>query len=210
MRFVAPIAALLLSTSAQAGGLGPMVIGGFHTEPLYFYSANVGGDATASRYQSPRDYEQYKVTQTLGNIGSGLELVLGDRDDFIQGTFRVYWQMDTPQVDPLKSSDLVDEEALVANWRENARHTGVGTVGLQWGVARAANDKFKVGVSAHVGAGFISSNHHEFFIGQLGANMSYQITPTLEAYLDVTYGLRVRKYLSHGLLGTAGLRILFD
>jgi|JI6StandDraft_1071083.scaffolds.fasta_scaffold147064_2 hypothetical protein len=210
MRFVAPIAALLLSTSAHAGGIGPMVVGGFHTEPLYYYSATTDGTAGGSRFQSPTDYDQFKVSQAIGNIGAGLELVLGDRDDFIQGTFRAYWQLDTPQIDPSKSSDLVDAEVLVADWRENARHTGVGTVGLQVGVVRAAADKFKFGISAHVGAGFISPNHNEFFLGQLGTNINYQITPTLEAYLDVTYALRIRKQLSHGVLGTAGLRILFD
>jgi hypothetical protein len=209
MRLVAPIAAILLSTPAYAGGIGPMVVGGFHTEPLYFYSAEAdGGDGP--RFANPADYEQYKSSQLIGSIGSGLELVLGDRDDFIQGVFRFYWQLDTPQIDPAQTSDLVDADAMIATWRETARHIGVGSVGLQWGIVRAANDKFKFGLSAHVGTGFLTTDHTEFLLVQGGANVNYQIIPTLEAYLDVTYGVRIRKNASHGAYGTAGLRILFD
>ena len=112
MRFAAPIAALLLSSQAYAGGIGPLVIGGFHTEPLYFYSKL---NADGLEFASPQDYDQYKVNQVIGNVGSGLELVLGDRDDFIQGSFRFYWMMDMPQMSPLDSTDLVDEDALVAS-----------------------------------------------------------------------------------------------
>ena len=33
---------------------------------------------------------------------------------------------------------------------------------------------------------------------------------TAEIFVDVSYGLRIRKELSHGLYGTAGVRFLFD
>jgi hypothetical protein len=199
----------LAPTSAHAGGVAPIVTGGFHTEKLYFYSREKDGGAGAV-IRDPNQYERYDMTQVLGQVGSGLELMLGDRDDFIQGVFRGYWMMDTPQIDPAKSTDLVDADALVAAWRTEARHVGMGTVGIQWGIVRAASDRFKFGLSLHVGGAFLTSDHTEFLLAQGGANVNYQITRSLEFFADVNYGLRVRKTPGHGLYTTAGLRVLFD
>ncbi|HMV66973.1 MAG TPA: hypothetical protein PKA64_08995 [Myxococcota bacterium] len=201
--------ALLAPVSAYAGGVAPIVTGGFHTEKVYFYSKEKDGGAGAL-IRDQGQYEQYSATESIGQFGSGLELMLGDRDDFIQGVFRGYWMMDTPQVDPGKVSDLVDADALVASWRTETRHAGVGTVGIQWGVVRAASDRFKLGMSLHVGAGFLTSDHTEFLLAQGGVNVNYQITRTVEFFADVDYGLRVRKTPGHGLYATTGLRFLFD
>jgi hypothetical protein len=210
MRLPVFIAALLTSAPAFAGGVGPLVMGGIHTEDVYYY-ANRADNGAGARIQDPADYEQFRQGQILGHIGSGLELVLGDRDDLIQGVFRVYWMMDTPQADPANGADLVDPaNTLVAAWRENNRHIGVGTIGLNWGILRAAQDKFKFGVSAHFGTGFVTPDDTEFFLGQAGVNVNYAITRTLEVYGDFTYGIRARKEISHGLYTTAGLRVLFD
>lgn len=209
MRFAAAVVTLLAAAPAYAGGIGPLVMGGFHTERVYYYSNRVDGGA-GPNIQDPGEWEQYQQTQIIGNAGAGLELVLGDREDLIQGVFRGYWMMDTPQVNPSNNSELVDASALVAAWREETKHTGVGTVGMQWGVLRAASDKFKFGISAHVGAGFLTRERNEFLLAQAGANVGYLVTRTLEVYGDLTYGLRVRKELSHGTYLTAGLRVMFD
>lgn len=208
MRFASVTLALLASSDALAGGIAPIVMGGFHTEPLYFYS-NVTEGGAGLPITDAAAYEQYKVTQAIGNFGSGLELMLGDRDDLVQGVFRLWWMMDTPQGDPAKTG-LVDEDALVVDYREGLRHYGMGSVGIQWGVLRAAQDKFKLGISLHVGTGFLTRNRTEFLLAQAGLNTGYQINRTLEVFIDVDYGLRVRKFLMHGVYGTAGLRILFD
>src|SRR5688500_16310518 len=97
MSFAAvPLLAGLLS-NAHAGGLGILATAGAHTEQLYFYSS---ADAEGNAYPSIADYEQFRIGQTLPNFGSGLELVLGDRDDKIVGNCRFYWLMDTPQSVP--------------------------------------------------------------------------------------------------------------
>lgn len=210
MRFALILPALFASLpEAHAGGIGPLVMGGIHTEPLYYYSSR-RNDGAGANIPDAANYPQYKQTQILGHVGSGLELMLGDRDDLIQGAFRVFWMMDTPQIDPSKNSELSDPAAVVAEWRSQNRHMGVGTVGLQWGVLRAAADKFKFGFSLHVGTGFLTNNRTEFFLFQPGVNISYAINRTLEFYTDVDYGLRVRKQFSHGLYATAGIRVMFD
>ncbi len=57
MRHAVALAALLIATPAQAGGLGPLVMGGFHTEPLWFYT-NAADGGNGPRIQSIAEYEQ--------------------------------------------------------------------------------------------------------------------------------------------------------
>lgn len=203
------VSMLALPAPALAGGLGPYLTGGFHTEPVYYYSRFVDGDANGTPIRDPDAYEQYKDVQIIGNAGAGLELVLGDRDDMIQGVFRGFWQMDTPQLDPSRRA-LIDDDALVVAFRDTLRHTGVGTVGMQFGVARAAQQKFKVSLAVHLGAGFVSGDNTLYLLAQAGTNLSYLINRTVEVYVDVNYALRVRKTLSNGMMGGLGLRVMFD
>lgn len=209
MRAVAPLLALLVSAPAYAGGVGPMVMGGFHTEsvPYYWTIADAGqGDPIADI----NAYEQVFETQFIGNVGGGLELVLGDRDDLIQGVFRGYYMMDFAQSAPGPGAELLDSGAVIANWRENVNHLGIGSVGLTFGVARAAADRFKFSIATHIGAAFVTENRGEFILWQVGGNANYLITRTVEFYVEVTYGLRARKDISHGVYGAAGLRFMFD
>lgn len=207
MRTAALIAFLLMPVPALAGGVAPIVTGGFHTESVAFYSSKTDGGV---KIPDQASYPQYQQTEYIGNVGSGLELVIGDRDDLIQGVFRGFWMMDFPQYAPDKQGEVVDADSLVVSLRDNAKHMGVGTVGLQWGVVRAANDKFRFAVGVNVGAAFATQDHSEFLLAQVGGNLNYAVTRTVEVFLDVDYGLRVRKTLSHGAFGTAGVRIMFD
>jgi hypothetical protein len=198
MRLVVLLAGLLASAPAFAGGLGPLVMGGVHTEKVAYYSTATDPPV------------QHTQQQMIGNVGAGLELVLGDRDDLIQGVFRGYWMMDTAQQDPSKRATDVPAADFVANWREKEKHVGVGSVGLNFGVLRAASDKFKLSVAVHLGSGFLTTDHTEFMLAQAGLNMSYLLSRKMEWYVDVAYGLRVRKELSHGAYGTMGIRVMFD
>ncbi len=202
------VAAVAPAPTAHAGGLGPYLMGGFHSEPVYYYSSELDSGA-GPRIPDQNEYEQYKDAQIIANAGAGLELVLGDRDDLIQGVFRGFWMMDGPQSDPARLG-LVDEDALVSVYRDTLRHTGVGTVGMQWGVWRGASDRLKFSLAAHVGAGFVSQDNEQFFLAQAGTNLSYLINRTAEFYVDVNYAFRVRKTISNGLIGAVGIRVLFD
>jgi hypothetical protein len=198
----------LSAAPAYAGGIAPIVSGGFHTERVFYYSKEQEGGA-GNPIRDPANYERYDQIQAVGNAGVGLEIVLGDRDDLVQGVFRGFWMLDTPQADPSKAG-VVDADAIVSAYRTTPRNTGAGTVGMQWGLVRAANDKFKAGLSIHAGAGFLTPDHSEFLIAQAGGFAGYQMTRGLEAFIDVDYTLRVQKTLSNGLTATAGLRVLFD
>lgn len=209
-RFLIAVLAVLGPMSpAIAGGVGPYIMGGFFNEPLYFYSSEADG-GSGPRIADEANYEQFKQQQILGNAGAGLELVLGDRDDLVQGVFRGFWMMDTAQKAP-NNEGIVDDDALVVAYRDTLRHTGVGTVGMLWGLARVGPAKrLKISLAAHVGAGFLSRENQQFFLAQAGTNISYLISRGAEFYVDVNYQFRVRKTISHGLIGAAGVRILFD
>ena len=162
MRTAALIAFLMLPAPALAGGVAPLVTGGFHTEPVAYYSSET---ASGVKIPSLGDYPQYSQTEYIGDVGSGLELVVGDRDDLIQGVFRAYWMMDLPEHVPTpREGEVVDESALVAPIRTDIKHMGIGTVGLQWGVVRAANDKFRFALGLNVGAAFATKDHTEFLL----------------------------------------------
>ena len=208
MRTAALIAFLLLPAPAFAGGVAPLVTGGFHTENVAYYSSQT---SEGVKIPDQANYPAYKQTEYIGDVGSGLELVIGDRDDLIQGVFRGYWMMDLPQHVPNpREGEVVDPSALVSTPRDSIKHMGIGTVGIQWGVVRAANNKFRFALGVNVGAAFASKDHTEFLLAQAGGNVNYAVTRTVEVFADVDYGLRVHKTLSHGLYATAGVRILFD
>src|SRR4051812_37118151 len=82
MRMVVMAASLLTASPAFAGGFGLLATGGAHTEPLYYYKST---DSNGNPLKSINDYEQRQLTETLPNLGLGVNLVLGDRDDKIVG-----------------------------------------------------------------------------------------------------------------------------
>src|SRR5262245_13716661 len=90
-RRVAAIAlALSISGSAFAGGLGILATGGAHTERVYYYS---NADEDGNPFKDLSDYTQFHQDQFLPNLGAGLDLMLGDRDDKIVGDAQLYWMM---------------------------------------------------------------------------------------------------------------------
>jgi len=209
MRFALPVLALMLSVPAQAGGLGVLFTGGTHTEKLWFHSNVATSDAGETVLLSnPDDFEKFETTQTLGHGGGGLELILGDRDDKILGSFRFYYMMDAPQKDPTPDTDLAPENVIAA-YRSEARHVGMGMVGLSWGII-GQPDGFQLGASGHVGSGFLTNDHTEFLAVDLGPMMTYQLNRQLQLFTDIGWQARFRKGWSHGVNGALGIRYLID
>lgn len=207
MRFAVAALALTLSTTAFAGGIGPMLTGGMHTERVDYYTT-IDPDSGAE-LTDPNDYKQYQLNQAIPNFGGGLEFVLGDRGSRILGVFRAYWMMDTPQADPGKRTKLVEPEFVVANWREKSRQLGVGTVGLQFGLV-GRPESFIFGVGAHVGSAFLTSDRSEFLLVQVGPMINYRMGPSFQLWADVSYNFRFRKTFEHGATANVGVRYLFD
>ena len=75
------LAALTMTASqtAHAGALGTVATAGFHQERAYFYS---------------RQGEQFRETQLRFNSGLGIEALVGDKDEKIQGLLRLVWVSD--------------------------------------------------------------------------------------------------------------------
>lgn len=205
-RIVIAALSLSLSAPAYAGGLGILATGGAHTEKVYFYSS---ADPDGNPYSNINDYDQYEVTQRLPNLGGGLNLVLGDRDDRIVGDCRFYWLMDTPQRDPSGSTTQVAQENIVATYRDNARHVGIGTIGLSWGIiGDPAN--FQFGAVGHVGAAFITVDHTEFLVLDIGPAVTYRLARQMQLFGDVVYQARQRTVFTHSANATVGVRYMFD
>jgi hypothetical protein len=206
-------AALFTAPAAHAGGLGILGTGGFHTERLFYYSSadpDTYDDEEPVLYLSPSDYDQYTMVQNVPNLGGGLELLLGDRDDKITGSFRAYYLKDSQQKNPGDLTDTVDPDYLVAAYREDPRHLGLGLIGLNWGIVDFASDRLRLGLSTHIGAGFVTIDHTEFFLGSAGPSLTYKASRRVHIFGDALYQARVRQTLSHSVNGMVGARYYFD
>ena len=196
---------LTFATQAHAGGLGVLMTGGSHTERVFFYS---NADPDGNPYSNINDYDQYEVTQNLLHFGSGLNLVLGDRDDRIVGDCRFYWLMDTPQHDP-SDSGSVPKENVVATYRDNSRHIGMGMVGLSWGIIGNPSN-FMFGAIGHVGSAFITADHTEFLAFDIGPSVTYRVARQIQLFGDVSYQGRHRKGFTHSVNAFVGARYMVD
>ncbi|MFT7520059.1 MAG: hypothetical protein ACI9MC_002203 [Kiritimatiellia bacterium] len=196
MRVALTVLALLVTTNAVAGGVGLLATGGLYNERVYFYDKS-------------DNYRQYQQTQTIGTMGTGLELTLGDRDDRVNGIARAYWQLETPQSDPANLTGLVDPGNVVAAYREEARHIGIFTVGMQI-MLLGSPDKFSLNLVGTAGSGFLTEDHTEFLMLELGTGANYRIARNLELNVTAQAHLRYRKWTRMGVTSYAGMRVLFD
>lgn len=215
-------AALLLAPApALAGGFGVLGTGGLHNEQVYFYSSR--STINDQAYQQLSDYEQFKVTQWLGQAGGGFEFLLGDaRDDRIVGSVRVYYNADLPQRDPVNqidgavvatnassNIDQIKAENVVGAYRTDVRHLGFAMVGLSWGILGDPNG-LQVAAVGHVGTALVTTDHTEFFMAQVGPGITYRFNRKTQLFADAQYQARFRKRFSHATSATVGLRYLFD
>ncbi|NCG21635.1 MAG: hypothetical protein GWP91_21685 [Rhodobacterales bacterium] len=200
---------LLLAVPAQAGGVGVLMTGGMHSERVWFHSDHAipegGGDAVL--IDSPKDYERYENTQTLPNVGGGIELILGDRDDRFLGAFRIYALQDGPQSEP--SSEVLKDEYIVSNIRDTPRTTGLGTVGLTWGFLDLG-DSMRLGVSTHIGSGFLTTDHLEYFALDAGPTYTWRASRNVMLVGDITWQMRHHKIASHSINAFVTARYMFD
>ena len=199
-------ALVLLSAPAEAGGLGVLATAGAHSERVFYYSSR---SPSGEPYTDIEDYDQFQMSQMLANVGGGLELILGDRDDRILGLCRFYYNADAAQGDPAEKTDEVDPDDVVANVRETTRHIGIGTVGLSWGFL-GQPDGFQFGAIAQLGAGLVTQDHTEFLLVGIGPGVTYKASRQVQLFGDVSYQARIRRDVSHSVTAFAGARYLFD
>jgi hypothetical protein len=187
---VAFLAFLGTSSSAFAGGLGLMYQGGMHEERAYYYQGK----------------NQAIDSQFKPNHGPGIEAIIGDKDDKIQGILRLSWVSENQATKPTECKGNIvcpDYDSL------GARQIGVLGLGVQWGVLGDPNDKQLV-INTLIGSGFITTDNTEFVIGELGVGGTYNFSESLQGVANLAGVVRGRKYISFGPLMHVGIRYLFD
>lgn len=193
----AALAAVTLATAtpALAGGVGVVASGGTYSERVFFYDA---------------DGTQYRQNQMIGTYGTGIEAILGDRDDKISGFARLMWQGETPEGDPVArtSVDANFDGALNA-WREDTRHTGLFAVGIQGGLI-GQPDKGMLTVTALLGSAFMTDDHTEFVYGDIGVGGTLRMGRQIEGFANLTAHGRFRKWFRPGASTAIGVRFLID
>lgn len=206
---LALLATATLSTPATAGGLGIDLLGGLHTEKVYFFDDNS---------------TKFTEIQPAPNMGFGIQAILGDRDDTLIGIMKFGYMQDAPASSdvtiPGDDSGFVGDSASQITARldcedDNAasvcgpRHIGTVSAGLQW---RVWGDPmgFQVSLLPAVGAGIVTQDSSEFLQVSLGPGAHYAISKALQVHGEFVYQARYRKSLTHGATGTIGVRWLFD
>ncbi len=207
MRLVIGAALLLMPTSAaMAGGIGIIATGGVHSERFFYYSSR---SPEGALYNDPDDYDQFALNSLLPQGGGGLELVLGDRDDRIVGSFRLFYNGELPPGDIANLQGEVDPADVVVNVRDEIRHLGFAMIGLSWGLVGDPGG-FQLTAVGHVGTAFLTTDHTEHFAAQIGPGVAWRLTRQVQFAGDVQYQFRLQKRPSHAVIGTLGLRYLFD
>jgi hypothetical protein len=193
------ILGVLSASDAVAGGIGVITTAGVHQENIYAYD---------------QELVQYPVTQLRPNLGAGVQGLLGDRDDRIMGYVKMYYMMDSPQVDndisaKVKAENEGVEGTLVYAVREAPRNVGVASVGVQWGLLPNA-DALQLTAISGIGAGALTIDSSEFILVELGAGAQYALTDQLYLHGELAYQGRYRKAIDHGAGVNIGVRFMFD
>ncbi len=191
------VGAALLGASqpALAGGVGFIGTAGVHTARAYYYND---------------EGQQGIDLQARPNMGAGLEVVLGDRDDRIQGVVRLYSLTDWPLNDPdLSKEDPSYDYTFPPESSQPKKTTGALTAGVQWGLW---GDPEGLEIVAHtlVGSGFLSKDNLEFLILEPGAGATWRMNDRVQLVGTAAWTVRYRKYYSNGANVYAGVRYLFD
>jgi len=189
------LAALTMTASqtAHAGALGTVATAGFHQERAYFYS---------------REGEQFRETQLRFNSGLGIEALVGDKDEKIQGILRLVWMSDAQAKNPDTSDAGILPQHPDYDSLDN-KNSGVLALGVQWGLLGDPADKQLV-LTSIVGSGFITTDNTEYVLLEVGAGGTYNLTETLQAHANLALTVRNRKHMSFGPNMYAGVRYLFD
>lgn len=197
--------ATVLSTTAEAGGIGIITTAGTHEDRFYAYDLSD---------------TQYRISAQRPDYGLGIQAVLGDRDDKWVGTARVWAQSDAAQSDaginekaraegwkPTTDDGLDNELTYV--FRDTPRTIGCAVAGVQW---RLWGEPLglQLSVVTNVGAGFLTLDSSEFLMTQVGPAAHYTLNDRIQVNAEVAYEMRYRKSFYHGSTVNFGVRYLID
>jgi hypothetical protein len=188
--------ALSLAPEAKAGALGLLVTSGLHQERTYFYDV--------------RDTSKGGIdSQMRPNSGFGLEALVGDKDEKVQGILRMGMLQDSPPEKP-DTGNLAEQYAVFPPAHEqDPRQVGILGLGVQWGLLGDPTGS-QLTVSSIVGTGFITTDNTEFLMVEAGVGGTHNLTSRLQATANLMATMRYRKRASYGPNVYAGIRYLFD
>ena len=178
------LAATVTAPSAEAGGLGIDILGGTHTEKVYFFDANS---------------TKFLENQQRPTWGVGIQAILGDRDDALIGIMKFGYINDLPghsAVSPPEEGFSGDNPTQVTGRLDceddsaadlcGPRPVGTVSAGLQW---RIWGDPMGLQVSLlpSVGAGVITKDSTEYIQLEFGPGVHYAFSKQLQALLRSGY-----------------------
>ncbi len=181
------------ASTAHAGGFGLMSQFATHQERVPYYSPSG---------------EQGHDSQTRPTYGSGLEAIIGDRDDKVQGLLRMSWSADAPAKDLPDDIKKTGVEYPPAH-EQDTRHVGTVALGIQWGVLGDPSDMQLV-INSLVGSGFITVDNTEYMLIETGVGGTYNFSPELQAVANIDVVARHRKRFTFGPAINLGIRYMFD
>lgn len=190
---------------AVAGGLGIDLLGGTHSEKVYFYDA---------------EDTKFSEVQQTPTWGVGFQAILGDRDDSLIGIMKFGYISDAPANSDVGTPDDFQGDVSQVTARlgcddEFADNPcgprGLATIsaGLQW---RLWGDPMGLQVSLlpSVGAGIVTTDSTEYIKLEIGPGVHYAFSKNLQLHAEVGYEVRYRKVFYQGATMTSGVRWLFD
>jgi hypothetical protein len=203
------------SPTAQAGGVGLNIIGGTHSESVYLFDAQD---------------TKFEIAQQQPAYGLGLQVLLGDRDDDLQGVMKFSWVANSPAnhvgietPDGFSAVDgqmqmsgrfACDEDGNPQGFLEEHQSCGVTNVatasaGLQWRIW-GDSDAMMATFTPSLGAGVMTADSAEYLQVELAPGFQYAFSDELFFNTEVAVQLRYRKSGSFGVTSYTGFRYMFD
>ena len=199
MRILVSLIGLLFASNAYAGAFGLYGSSGVHEGKAYYYRSD-GLQGIDSQYRP--------------HVGSGFEMMLGDKDDRLIGLVRLAWNQDwamnNPEYTVTKDENGNDYTYTHPDYAsEGKRNDGVITVGLQWGIWGEPTAFQLIGLTSF-SSGFWTIDNLEYFMPEAGVGATYTINDQYQFHSTVSLAPRYRKQLYWGTNVVAGVRYLFD
>ena len=194
LTFSVILSAATFSAPAFAGGIGVTGTGGFHEAKAYYYD-DLG--------------RQGVDTQQRPNAGFGGEVLLGDKDDRVQGLMRLYANVDWPTNDPTLSGVTAEEATFSAAAEEAPRLDGTITMGVQWGLWGDPTG-FQLTATTLFGSAFITPDNLEYLIAEGGVGATYMMSERMQLAGTATMSIRYRKKLTIAEGVFVSARYMFD
>lgn len=171
------IAILTTPTIAEAGSFGLYGKTGLHEGKAYYYRS---------------DGKQGVDSQFRPNVGTGFEMMLGDKDDRLIGLLRIAWNHDWSLQNPTYTVTN-DEDGNPYTYTHpdyesvSPRDDGLITVGLQWGVWGEPTG-FQVTALTALTSGFWTVDNLEYFSPEVGAGVTYTIADQIQFSWNIDGG----------------------